>query len=64
MSEKGVGFFCGFNIHETERLPGAEKVEAEAEARIKAGRDQIRARRIAEYNEAKKKAELEGQNSR
>ena len=31
MSEKGVGFFCGFNMHETERLPGAEKAEAEAE---------------------------------
>lgn len=39
MSEKGVGFFCGFNMHETERLPGAEKVEAEAEARSKAGRE-------------------------
>jgi hypothetical protein len=50
-------------MHETERFPGAEKVEAEAEARIMAERDAIRARRIAEYNEAKKKAGL-GQNSR
>lgn len=56
-------FFSGFNMHETERFPGAEKVEAEAEARIMAERDAIRARRIAEYNEAKKKAGL-GQNSR
>jgi hypothetical protein len=46
-------------MHETERLPGAEKVEAEANTIIKAERDAIRARRIAEYNEAKTKAELE-----
>jgi hypothetical protein len=34
--EKDIGFFCGFNMHETERLPGTEKVEGEAEAIIKA----------------------------
>ncbi|MGC1134030.1 MAG: hypothetical protein WA941_14495 [Nitrososphaeraceae archaeon] len=33
-------FFCGFNMHETERLPGTEKVEGEAEAIIKAERMQ------------------------
>ena len=42
MMEKGVGFFCGFNMHETERLPGTGKVEIEAEATIKAERDAIR----------------------
>jgi hypothetical protein len=37
-------------MHETERLPGAEKVEAETSIIIMAERDAIRARRIAEYD--------------
>lgn len=36
-------------MHETESLPGVEKVEA-ADTIIKAERDAIRARRIAEYD--------------
>lgn len=37
-------------MHKTEHLPGVEKVEAEADTIIKAERDAIRARRIAEYD--------------